>query len=370
MLDDDTVTPEAEATAANAGAPDGGSPDGGTDPSNGDARSEDDVLGEIFDKMQEGGSRPRDAMGRFSAADGSKPDDGHTGDAGSKEPPPEDENAGKTQEAAVEQAQPAIQPPNSWPADMKTKWPSLPPEVQRHVAARESEAHQAISRMGQELTAARPFVEVVSQYQPVFEHHRMNPVDGIARLLNIQVQLDQDPVGTLTRIASHYGVDLSQSSEQQDAPQGQVDPQVAVLLREVDTLKRQLNDVQSTQSATEAQQRQAIVRSAADEVAKWSDGKEHYGNEQVRALMARFVHDGMSLDDAYDRATYAVPEVRAQILKAKEDAARNAALEADKRRTADARRTVAMTGRRAPPTATAMSEEDELRSIADRLYAR
>lgn len=344
-LDDvlDAPAPVADAAPTPAPAPEPAEP--AAEP------SEDDVLDQIWAKH----NPTRDASGRFASANP---------EAAAEGEPAAEETTDQPAKAEGEQAEPAIPAPNSWSADMKAKWPALPPDMQQHIAARESEAHQQISRMGQELASVKPLADLATQYRPVFDHHGLAPTDGIARLLDVQVQLDRDPAGTVARIAQAYGVDLASLVQPADGTQGQADPQVARLQQTVQQLQQQLSSVQQAEEARQHERQQSIARSAAQEVETWAKGKEHFSNPAVRQLMANFVMEGRPMDDAFEAACWAVPEVRQQLLAAQQ--AKTAETEA--KRLADARRAGVLNGgRRAPPPAgPALDEDAQLEAIWQR----
>lgn len=333
----------------------------GAAPSEAPAQTEDEMLNAIYSAH----NPKRGTDGKFAS---DKPADAApSGDPAANEVT---ETPDQPQDKAPEQAQPAIEAPNSWSADMKAKWPSLPPEVQQTIAARESEAHQQISRMGQELASVKPLAQLATQYQPVFDHHGIQTVDGIARLLDLQVQMDSDPAGTVARIAQAYNVDLASLVNPQAADQGPVDPQVAALNGKIQQLEHQLSEVIGSTKAHERRQQEAVARSAADEVVTWSKGKEHFNDENVKSLMAKFVFEGKTLDEAYDMAIYAEPGVRAKVIASQTASQKQKETDEQARRLAEAKRTGVTGGRRSgAPIAPALSEDDLLEQIANKHFA-
>src|SRR5690349_21766575 len=55
------------------------------------------------------------------------------------EAPAADHESGQPQKAEGEQVDPAIAAPQSWPAEMKSKWDAIPPDVRPYIAQRELE---------------------------------------------------------------------------------------------------------------------------------------------------------------------------------------------------------------------------------------
>ena len=85
----------------------------------------------------------------------------------------------------------AIAPPASWSAEMHSHWTSLPPQIQTYVSQREQDASRKISEQGNELGRARPVVDLFDRYQQNFDRHGISLEDGMASLMQAQEMLDQ-----------------------------------------------------------------------------------------------------------------------------------------------------------------------------------
>jgi len=92
-----------------------------------------DTLESVLAKAEERGDD-----GRFKAKDTAQ------------DTAPETPDQPETQKAAEPQPE-AIEPPSSWSAEVKAKWATLPPDVQRYVLDRESQTHKAITEKGSAL---------------------------------------------------------------------------------------------------------------------------------------------------------------------------------------------------------------------------
>jgi hypothetical protein len=98
-------------------------------------------------------------------------------------------------------------------------WAALPREAQELVLQRESESHQKITQLGQEISHMRQsggmvgeLAEVVAHFEPRLPPHvaQMPRVQQIAALYAASEMLDRDPVGSIQKLAAQYGIDLGQ----------------------------------------------------------------------------------------------------------------------------------------------------------------
>ena len=227
------------------------------------------------------------------------------------------QNADQPKAPAAETAPtPSIDAPASWSDEKKALWPSLPPDARAYIAQRESESHQAITRMGGELAQFRPLGELLSQNQETFARHGVDVQTGVAALLDAQRRLDEDPRTAIAAIAEMYGVNLADlvgapAAQQQ---QGLGDPVVATLRQEVADLKRSLQERERRDQEAAGRQEAALQEQTKQDIAKWSADKPHFA--EVRQDMAVFIANGRArtLDEAYDMAIHAVPAVRSKVM--------------------------------------------------------
>jgi hypothetical protein len=346
------MTTEPMTTAAPAAATETAAPHGvtGTTTESTPAApaSIDDQLSAIWDKNNGTGETPpatnNDAVAK--ALTGSEPEP-------SDEPelplePQSDLPEGKASEPA---SSPAIAAPNSWSADVKSVWNSIPPKAQEYIASREKEAHTKITQQGNELRAYQPVREI-------YEHIRTQGVPAgrepevIANWARAQAALDQNPIEGLKWLAQSYRVDLSQlAGPQGDKPQDEsidalfrdprfdrIAPEVNELRSVVGNLQRQLQVQKNAEIETQTQQVSRIIAdfSARDEVRDhWPDLQDDVAHEieVVRAREPNLPYEKL-LEKAFDRALHANPESRAR-LQADQQRKQQEANEAQRRKEAE-----------------------------------
>lgn len=223
-----------------------------------------------------------------------------TGEAAAKQETPD-----QPQEEASKPAEPAIAPPYSWSAEMRAKFGSLPPDVQKYVSEREGEAHRAITQQGEMVKAIQPFAQLVDRHKTDFERQGVTPLHGIGVLLQANARLEADPPAFLYWLAEQYGVDLNQLAEHARS-QPRPDPEVLAL-------KRELGELKSGMTAAQRAQQEAELASAARDLTAFGKDKPHF--DAVRQHMGVLLGTGLAanLEDAYEQATHALPDVRQRI---------------------------------------------------------
>lgn len=233
----------------------------------------------------------------------------------------------------------AAAPPATWSASAKAIYATLPEVARKEIAKREQDYARGIQ---QHAEAAKGYQTLMSEFQP---YQAMIRAEGgteagaIRDLLKTAYQLrtgtPQSRGALIMQVAQQFGADLSQFMGQQtEQPAGQdmnqvqqfVQQLVSPHLQKIQQWERQQADTQQKQ----AQQMEHEIQSqiTAFQSATNEDGSpKHLYFENVRPLMSAFFANGQAkdLEQAYEMACFANPEVRAALI-------------ADQQRTADAKR--------------------------------
>jgi hypothetical protein len=226
------------------------------------------------------------------------------------------------------QSSPAIEAPNSWSADLKAKWNTLPPDVQGYIAQRESEAHKAISQSGNELKAYQPIRQVAEHYRGYYAPGQEAQFFGA--LAQANAALEHDPVGTLKHLIEHYRVDPAQLTgsrpTQAQAPDSnsvddlfrdtRLDKEVLPLVQSMAQELRQVKGQLSARQQAEADQRKTEASNAISDFSKDKPDFSELHDDIVRevSMMDHRVPMKERLATAYDRARWANPTHRQRIL--------------------------------------------------------
>jgi hypothetical protein len=277
---------------------------------------------DIADTGSSAESRSRDDRGRFAGktdavdatiVDSSQraPVAGETGTA----------QAGN--QAAIDQSaqQPAVAPPPNLKPELRAAWDAAPPELRKFIADREAEVHKGFTRMDEERQFGKTMRETISPYAAMIQSEGGDPASAVKALLNTAYILRsgsvQQKVSALQAVAQQYGIPLE--NVQQLQHQQRVDPNVAALQQQV----QQLTQSQQRQQQEREQAEQHHIQSTLDTFAA-APGHEHF--EQVKPHMAALLEKNLAndLQDAYDQAVWARPDLRQTVLAAQQQTAKQA----------------------------------------------
>ncbi len=281
-------------------------------------------------------------------------------------------------EGAEKQAQDAsaIPVPQSWSADVKAKWDTLPSDVKAYVAKREQEAHEYISRQGQQIKAYEPAISVLEQGRQTFDKYGMQPEEGVAQLLRANEYLERDAPSAIRDLARAYGVDLRTLAGLQ--PGNGASPDTNALLNRIAQLEGHLNETSNRVSHREQQEQQRAVATVETQIADFAKDKPDFQELESDIEREIFVIKQASpdlppskiLETAYDRARWANPTSRQKAIEAETKAAEAKRLEEAKKRSTDAKRVSPLNVRASHANASApRSIDDDLREIANRHYS-
>lgn len=236
-------------------------------------------------------------------------------------------NPDKAEKPVIE-AKPAIAAPESWKLELKSKWSTIPAEIQAEIARRETEMEKRVTTMDEERHFARKIKDVVTPYMPTITAEGGTPEGAVKDLLNtaylLRTGTPQQKLNLIVNTARQFGVDLkniSQASVQNPAP----DP-IAIAREEV---KTQFETYKQQQEMTQIQ---TVIDAFASDPAN-----VHY--QKVKPVMAALLTAGTAKDmkDAYDRACHADPDIRAQLQAEKSRAEEQERIAEKKARTEKAR---------------------------------
>lgn len=255
----------------------------------------------------------------------------------------------------------------SFSSELREWFSTLDKEGQRIVGKRLKEQESGFEKRMEKLSAKEKSLDALNQtLEPYREQFALQGVDeatAVKQLLAANQFLQAQPVEAIKWLAQSAGVDLSQLSEA-PAEQEYVDPQVSELKEEINSLKGILAQFQGQQQ----QQTTAAVQTQIQEFATRTDADGnvlHPYFDRVREQMGRLMQTGQaeSLDQAYETAIWANPEIRSEML-AKE---RSAVEQARKSRIAKATKQKEVTSSPAASSGAAPKTiRDELAEQLDR----
>lgn len=296
-------------------------------------------------------ARVRDEAGRFTKAPEGQQTKPETAAPAGQEPPPAE----------------TIQVPASLPAALKAKFSELPPEWQDAFRKRDGEVNAAKAQWDEKGHRLNRFDEILGPRRERFLLAGSDEFQAIQTLFAAQDLLERDPVQGLHYLARSYGVDLgriAQGGQGQAQPAPTLDPNLQPIFQQIQTLTQRFDA-----RDREAEQTQLSTASAAIEAFR-ADPKHLYF-DNVRPQMIGLMRAGQAktLDEAYDMACWASPEIRS--LLQQEQAAKAQASQqeaAERERVAKAQRAAgSVTG--APGSAAPPPSKGSIGSVRDDLQA-
>ena len=202
-----------------------------------------------------------------------------------------------TQTAPVAEA-PAIEPPASLSADDLSRWATLPREAQQIVA-------QEAAKAAETARALEPVQSVLKQYEPLYAARGIAAPQALASLFEAQRMLETRPAEAIAVLARQYGVPFPQAGGNPSQPQDEI----AQLVAHVRSLEAKIAEREQVAEQTLARETDSVIRAFAMKPEnKHFPAVRHDMGERIKA------NPELSLEEAYDRACWADPAIRKQLL--------------------------------------------------------
>jgi hypothetical protein len=265
------------------------------------------------------GAQPRGPDGKFAPKDAAQP-----AEAAAAAPNPEPAAPAPEKEPQAE----ATPIPPSLPAAVKAKWATLDPDVQKAFAKIEESVQTAKAEWGRKGERLNRLEEIIAPHRDAWAVQGLDDQQALTRLVAAEKVLRETPAQGIVYLAQAYGVDLTQLAQSTGAaapgaqpgqpglvaPAQSADPALSEALEQIRTLKTQ---VEQLKQGTE----QASLATVQAQIAEFSSKPENLYFENVREDVARRLETGAAttLQDAYDQAIWASPEIRPLLLKAEQD---------------------------------------------------
>lgn len=228
---------------------------------------------------------------------------------------------------------PAFKAPDGWKGDLKALFPTLPPEIQAEIARRETDTHKALTKQDEERTLGKRVNEMAMPYLPTIKAegatvekafqdylqtaHVLRSGNSVQKAQSILAVMNQFKVNPQDLFSILQGGNVNTGGAVQPA---QFNPVIETLTQRLGHLEQERQQ--------EIQQRQLQEEhSLQGQIDDFSSKKGHEHFEKVRTHMGVLLENGIAsdLEDAYQRAVYAEPDIRSSLI------ASNTQAEQDKR---------------------------------------
>jgi hypothetical protein len=220
-------------------------------------------------------------------------------------------------ENAAPTAEPVAAAPSSWTAAGKAEWAKIPEGIRQEVLKREADFHKGVEQYRAQANFAQAVHKAIAPYESTLRQLNIAPDVAINSLLSADHKLRNgspaEKLQNFAQLAQMYGIDLSQGLPQTQ----QIDPNTQYLQQQLQQTQQKLQHL----SASQAQREQAELNSMIEQA---KQGKEHF--DVVRKEMAALLEAGTAKDinQAYDMAVWARPDLRANLLAKQQEEQRAA----------------------------------------------
>jgi len=264
--------------------------------------------GEPEETPEDRADRSRDEKGRFAAkAEKAVPE--------ATEKPvaaPAAEGAKDAEPAPGATAAQPVRPPPGWSPAAKAAFAGAPKEIQEAVARREVEVNQGFAKLAEYKPIER-FAEMARQSGTTLDR-------ALEGYVGIENALRTDFIGGIGTLCRNYGIEPTALAQailtRSGAPAGATDQATAGGVPPAPpavNLQPVVSRIEQIERMFQQQQQQAID----SEIAAFASKPEHLYYENVRIDMGHLINANpkLSLEEAYDKAAWANPEIRALLIK-------------------------------------------------------
>lgn len=212
--------------------------------------------------------------------------------------------------------------PKSWRKELAPKYEALDPDIQAEVHRREEDIFKGIEQYKSKAEAAQSFEAVMQPYMPTIQQLGITPQAAVQALMSADHKLrfgtPAQKQAVLMDLVQQYGIQFDPAN-----PPAQADPTQQEIARLNDELR-----------ALKQAQEQASLTPYVNAVNAFKAAHEHYDALEPQMLALIQAGAAKDLDEAYEQALFAHPELRQQALAKQREA--DQAAEAERVRAARA----------------------------------
>lgn len=226
----------------------------------------------------------------------------------------------KTEQATPkEKGDPIERAPQAWKPEAREFWKDIPEAARREILRTEQNVQQTLRDTVEDRRFAQAVKETIRPFEYLIKAENGNPIQAIDNLMSTAARLRtgnaNDVAALVTDIVNQFGIgrfgqgfiNSLDASLAGKVPTQQIDPTVAAMQQQIQQMQQYFTSQQQMQT-------QQMEYGAQTEVSSFMQTAE-FGND-VREEMADIIEMAaqrgleVSLQDAYDRACWANPEIR------------------------------------------------------------
>lgn len=199
--------------------------------------------------------------------------------------------------------------PKSWAKETHDLWGKVDPKVQEYIKKRETDFLNGLEQYKGAAHYGTTMQKAIEPFQQVIQAQGVDAPQAVQFLLNAHVKLTTGSVEARQAAYNELGqrLGLQQTTGQSATP---IDPRIQ-------SLEQQFQQVQQTLVAQQQAALDAARTKAGQEVEAFATDPKNHLFDEVHEDIVRFIQQGDSLQDAYDKAVWANPVTREKQVQAR-----------------------------------------------------
>lgn len=219
------------------------------------------------------------------------------------------EEANAAPDSKSEETKPA-KPPQSWKPEVREKFSTLPPDVQQEVIRREREIDHKLKETADLRKFSVQMLEAIRPFETFLRTSNTSASQAFTGMMttayNLQTGTPRQKAEIVAKIINNYGVDINQLA---DTIEGRAQPPQDARYSQ---LEQQLQQMQAAMAQQQLAPQMYVQQQADQDVASFAADPKNEFFDDVREDMAALLqaNRAKSLQDAYDMAIHARPDIR------------------------------------------------------------
>jgi hypothetical protein len=243
----------------------------------------------------------------------------------------ESDGADRKEEKPLESNESLEKAPVSWKPGVREHWKGLPPAVKAEIHRRETEIQTGLQQAAGHKKLATEYYQTVAPFQSLIQAQNSTPAQAIHNLMSTAARLTMgssaEKAKVVGEIIKNYGVDIRVLDEHLSGQAPSKEDETTSAIHQV--LQKELKPFQEFMGRFSQQEsqitEQANARIAQDISAFQADSKNEFFEdvrEDMADLMELAYNRGreMTIEQAYERACAADPEI-SKIIRQRQEAA-------------------------------------------------
>ena len=207
--------------------------------------------------------------------------------------------------------------PSSYGAGIDEEWKATPEKIRALIHKRENDFHNGIKSYKEAAGFGQQVAKVMLPYQNTMRQYGVHPVavvgDIMKALNTMATGAPEAKLQTFLQLAKDYDIDIGKLHSLPQQGHATVAPEIAPVLQRVQQLESHIQTQEQEREQQELSAREAIVQKFL------TDPKNEHAQAVLPEMVALFDSGRVtSLQEAYEKAIWMVPEVRAKLI-AKQD---------------------------------------------------